>query len=435
MGIKTSKIDEYINRVCSHVKYKDARNEIKEELLDHLEEKIEELMENGMTEEEAVKKSILQMGDAEIIGKQLNESHKAVPEISIILLTAALSLIGLLSIYFIVMSGISLNIDSVYKTVLYNVLGYGIMIALYFFNYKTLERYSKIIYIIITLALFFQCIAGSTINGARRWSSIGFFSIDVTEVSLFLYAITLPKILQDLDWNSIKHIAYSFLIAFIPTGLYTLSKTMMCSVIYLVLFITLMILVKAKLRYILIMIFTVLTSTITFISSTQYRIRRLMVFLHPESDPNGAGYINSQISSVLKSVGLYGHGFNFPPRTIPQVQNDFVLTYIIYTFGWIGGITVIALAFIFIIRLFMAAKKIRDSFGTLVVQGFLCIFALKFIWNILMILGFVPIVSVSLPFISYGGSGLVIQMAAVGLILSIYKRKNLSNTSTVSIKS
>ncbi|MBV7271790.1 FtsW/RodA/SpoVE family cell cycle protein [Clostridium sp. PL3] len=435
MGIEAYKIDEYINRVCSHVKYKKAHNEIKEELFDHLQEKIEGLMENGIIEEEAVKESILQMGDAEIIGKQLNESHKAVPEISIILLTVVLSLIGLLSIYFIATRGIDLNIDRVYRTIFYNVLGCCIMTALYFFNYKTLERYSKIIYTIISLILFFQCIVCPEINGTKRWINLGFLSMDITEMSLFLYAITLPKMLQDLEWDSIKHIAYLFFIAFIPLGLYVLLNTMMCLIIYLVLFITLMILVKAKLRYILIMIFTVLGGTITFIASREYHIKRLMVFLHPESDPNGAGYINSQISLVLKSVGLYGHGLNSPPRTIPEIQNDFVLTYIIYAFGWIGGIVVISLAFIFIIRLFMAAKKIRDSFGSLVIQGFLCIFALKFIWNILMILGFMPIVSVSLPFISYGGSGLVVQMAAVGLILSIYKAKNLSNTSSISIKS
>lgn len=65
----------------------------------------------------------------------------------------------------------------------------------------------------------------------------------------------------------------------------------------------------------------------------------------------------------------------------------------------------------------------------------MCIFALKFIWNILMVIGFAPIISVSLPFVSYGGSGLVIQMSAVGLILSIYKGKNLSNASNISIKS
>lgn len=435
MGIKTSKIDEYINSICSHVKYKKAHNEIREELLDHLEEKIEDLMESGMTEEEAVKKSILQMGDAEIIGKQLNESHKAVPEISIILLTVVLSLIGLISLYLIVINGVFLSISSVYKTILYNVLGYSIMAALYFFNYKILERYSKTIFTMITLILFVNCIIGSPIHGTQRWIRLGFLSMDITEVSLFLYAITLPKMLQDLDWDSIKHISYLFLIAVIPLVLYTLLNTMMCSIIYLVLFITLMILVKAKLRYVLIMIFTVLATIITFIVSKPYRIKRLLMFLHPESDPNGAGYINSQISSVLKSAGLYGHGFNFPHRAIPEVQNDLMLTYIIYTFGWIGGIAVITLVFIFIIRLFMAAKKIRDSFGRLVIQGFLCIFALKFIWNILMILGYAPIVSVSLPFISYGGSGLIIQMAAVGLILSIYKGKNLSDSSNISIKS
>lgn len=433
MGIRDSKIDEYINKICSRVRYKQAHNEIKEELLGHLEEKIEDLIADGMDEKEAVEKSLLQMGDAEVIGKQLNESHKAVPEIWIIILTAALSLIGMLTIYFIVTNGVFSNATIFYRNTIFNILGYCIMAVLYFFNYKVLERYSKCIYTGTTMVLVFQLITGSTVNGSMRWMNLGIISMDIGELSLLLYVIALSKILKEMDWDNTKQALYGFIIAFLPLALYMLLRTMMCFVIYLVLFLILMVLIKSKLRYILGIMGTILVSSVYFIFSEPYRVKRFLIFLSPEKDPLGAGYINFQIGKVLKSVGVLGNGFNFP-NTVPEVQNDFVLTYIIYTFGWIGGIAVITLAFAFIVRMFMAARRVKDSFGSLIIQGFMCVFAVKFIWNILMILGFLPIMGVSLPFISYGGTGAVTQMAAVGLILSIYKRKNLSNMTMSSIK-
>jgi len=433
MGIKDSKIDAYINKICSHVRYKQAHNEIRDEFLDHLQEKTEEMVADGMEEKEAIEKSLLEMGDAEVIGKQLNESHKAVPEVGIILLTTSLSFIGLLTIYFIVTNGIFSNVSIFYKNMVFNIVGYIIMASLYFFNYKLLERYSKKIYIAITLILFLQLITGSPVNGSKRWISLGVFSMDITELSLFLYAIALSKILKELDWNNMKQVTYGFIMAFLPLVLYMLLKTMICSVIYLVLFLTLMISVKSKLRYIITIIGIILVSITYYFLSKPFRLKRFFIFLYPQ-DPQGAGYVNFQIGKLLKTAGFYGQGFTFPNRIFPGVQNDFVLTYIIYTFGWIGGITVITLAFVFIMRMIMAARMVKDTFGSLIIKGFMCIFALKFFWNILMILGFAPIVGVSLPFISYGGTAAVTQTAAIGLILGIYRRKNLSNISVSSVK-
>jgi len=74
----------------------------------------------------------------------------------------------------------------------------------------------------------------------------------------------------------------------------------------------------------------------------------------------------------------------------------------------------------------VTSRKVKNSFGSLIIQGFMCIFALEFLWNILMIVGLAPITSVGLPFISYGGSHVVTQMAAVGIIMSIYKGKSLT---------
>ncbi|WML33159.1 FtsW/RodA/SpoVE family cell cycle protein [Clostridium sp. OS1-26] len=435
MGINNSKIDAYINEICSHVRYKQAHNEIKAELLDHFEEKLEEQRKEGIEESELVERVLLEMGDAEFIGRQLNESHKAAPERGIILLTVALSFIGMFSIYFIVANGISPNMTIFYKNTVFNILGYCIISALYFFDYRILEKYSKKIYIVVTAILVLQMFMGDYVNGRKNWIHIGVIGIDIIEVSLFFYAVALSKILKELDWNNTKQVIQGFAMAFVPLVLYSALRVRIAEVIYMMLFLTLMIATKSKLRYIISAIGILITGGIYYLVSEPYRTQAIFSFLHPEQDPLGAGYVNFQIAKLLKSVTWFGHGFTFPQKTIPEVQNDFILTYIIYTFGWIAGIIVIMLAFIFIVRMFIAAKKVKDKFGSLIIQGFMCIFALEFVWNILMILGLAPIISVSLPFISYGGTRAITQMAAIGLILSIYRRKNLSNITTVSIKS
>lgn len=435
MGINNSKIDEYINEICSHVRYKQAHNEIKAELLDHFEEKLEEQRKDGIEENELMERALKDMGDAELIGKQLNESHKAVPEIGIILLTVILSFIGILSIYLIVTNGIYSDIGIFSKTTVFNILGYCIIAALYFFDYRILEKYSKKIYIAVTVILILQVFMGDYVHGEKNWVNVGIVSINIVEISLFFYAVALSKILKDLDWDNTKQVIQGFTMTFLPLLLYSTLRVRIAEVIYVILFLTLMIATKSKLRYIISTISVILIGEIYYVISEPYRITRFLTFLSPEQDPLGAGYVNSQIAKLLKSVGWFGHGFTFPQKTIPEVQNDFILTYIIYTFGWIAGIIVIMLASIFIVRMFIAAKKVKDKFGSLIIQGFMCIFALEFVWNILMILGFAPIISVSLPFISYGGTRAITQMAAIGLILSIYRRKNLSNITTVRIKS
>lgn len=435
MAINNSKIDEYINEICSHVRYKQAHNEIKAELLDHFEEKLEEQRKKGIEENELVERALKDMGDAELIGKQLNESHKAVPEIGIILLTVTLSFIGILSIYLIVTNGIYSNIGIFYKTTVFNILGYCIIAVLYFFDYRILEKYSKKIYIAVTIILVLQIFMGNCINGRNSWIRVGDISIDITELSLFLYAVALSKILKDLDWNNTKQVIQGFAITFVPLLLYSTLRVRIAEVIYVILFLTLMIATKSKLRYIISAIGILITGGIYYLVSEPYRTQAIFSFLHPEQDPLGAGYVNFQIAKLLKSATWFGHGFNFPRKTIPEVQTDFIFTYIIHTFGWIGGIAVMVMAFVFIVRMFIAAKKVKDKLGSLIIQGFMCIFALEFVWNIFMVLGFAPIIPVSLPFISYGGTRAITQMAAVGLILSIYRRKNLSNITTVSIKS
>jgi cell division protein FtsW (lipid II flippase) len=421
-----SKVLEYVDEICSYVKFKKAHNEIKLEFLNHIEEKTEDLMLQGMSEEEASKKALAEIGQADIIGKQLDQSHKTAPEWGLLSMTILFSLCGIVIAYLILANNIIDYSTPFYNSVVFNVIGYILLIGLYFFDYKKLEKHSLKIFIGITLILFLQLLIGVPANGKKAWIPLGPFTVNIIDLTLFLYAISLSKLISSLDLKSIKEYIYLSLMMVVPFIHYIKLGSSMEALTYLVLFIVLMFNSKVKLTYIFSTIGLFLAGSFYTILSRPYRVKRLLIFMNPESDPKGSGFLNVQIQSLLSAAGLTGNGFTFPKRTLPDVHTDFVLTYIIYTFGWIAGIALILLVLSFIIRIFIVSREVKDTYGRLIIQGFLCIFAIEFVWNILMIFGLVPIVNVSLPFISYGSSLALTHMAAVGIMTSIYKCKRLS---------
>jgi len=425
VSLVNSKVNEYIEEICSYVKFRKAHKEIKTEFLSHIKEKTEDLMLKGMNEEEASKKALTEMGQAEIIGKQLNQSHKSAPEWSILIITIVLSLLGLVVAYLLITYGINIDAAGFKKSTVFTIIGFAIIAGLYFFDYKKMEKYSGKIFIGVSLLLLLQLLTAVPINGLKAWISLGLLSFNVTELSLFLYVISLPKLLRSIELKSVKGYLSLSSMLLIPILLFIELKVFMAAVTYFIIFAMLMIKFKVKITYILSVIGVFIAGCFYMVISEPYRIKRVLIFINPQSDPKGSGWMNIQIQNLLATSGLMGNGFNFPKSTIPVVESDFVLTYIIYTFGWITAVILIIFILAFIIRIFNAAKVVMDVYGSCIIQGFMCIFAMKFIWNILMVFGLAPIISVTLPFISYGGSSLLMQMAAIGLIMSIYRCKSI----------
>lgn len=162
---------------------------------------------------------------------------------------------------------------------------------------------------------------------------------------------------------------------------------------------------------------------------------RLFTFLNPYRDPNGLGYTTIQSSKAISSAGVFGKGFSPENILLPELHSDFIFTYLVYTFGWIAGFVIVIMAIAFILRLGRMGTLIQNTYGKLLIIGFAVIISLQYVWNILMVLGFAPVVSIGMPFVSYGGLSMVVYFAVIGLISSIYKRRNVKEvdrTSTVS---
>lgn len=163
-----------------------------------------------------------------------------------------------------------------------------------------------------------------------------------------------------------------------------------------------------------------------------YKANRLLVFLNPSLDPYGYGYINFLVNEMLssakflgKSDSLYFTMEGVDRIALPEANTDFIFAYIVAAFGWIIGMVAIVVITLAVVRMFLATRKIKHLYGKYLACSIVSVFTLQALDNILMNIGMAPILGFSLPFISYGGTNFVVNMALMGLLLGVYRRKDL----------
>lgn len=435
MGLSQNyKIQEYVDMVCAQIKYSEVHEDIKSELENHIVEMTEEYISQGISEGEAIDKALCQMGDAVTIGRQLNETHKARPEWSLLVLTVLFVSFGLITIYFIETKGALYSAPSsmFLRSLISSLLGICAAVFLYFFDYRKIEKYSKYIYIITLLLLIFTDLKGRPVRG-MPWISIGPLHMNFISICSYLFVIALAGILVSLNWDNLKEILYALILIIIPLFFILVSRSFSDTVTYsaVIIALTLVSAMKSKLKFILpgLLAGSGIGLFALYLINEPYRMARFFFFIHPDRDPSGMGYIYLQLSKVIHSAGPLGQGFTFQPKVMPEVHTDFIFSYITYTFGWAAAAIFIILAAAYIIRLGRTALVIKNDYGKVLISGFTAIIATEFLWNILMTLGLAPISGVSLPFISYGGSQLIMNMTSLGLILGIYRRKDIVKVS------
>ncbi|WP_028306753.1 FtsW/RodA/SpoVE family cell cycle protein [Desulfitibacter alkalitolerans] len=425
MLMDNEKVQSYLNSVCSEIRLRESHQEIKLELMSHIQEMVADYLAQGFNMDEAVEKAIAHMGNSSIVGKELAKVHKPKPEWSIILLSLLFVSLGLLLMHIMDSQGLS-GFSLFARSLSYTVLGAIIIVGLYFFDYRKLEAYSKNIYMGSIMLLVLTLIANPIING-KRWLSIGGISIDIVSISPFLFVIALAGILNNIDWRDNKKFIHGILLSLMPLVLLVANGSFFpAALIYIIACITVLTASGAGYRVSIFMMSLMMTVIALPLLNSPYKLQSLLAFINPHGDPLGSGYLYMQLSNLIKSAGLYGQGFVLEKGVMPELHTDFIFAYIIFTFGWIAAFVIAAMAAAFLVRMAHVATVVKNSYGKLLIRGFVAVFSIEFIWYIFMNLGFAPIAGVGLPFISYGGSQLIVNALAVGAILSIYRRRSLS---------
>ncbi|MGI5911068.1 MAG: FtsW/RodA/SpoVE family cell cycle protein [Syntrophomonadaceae bacterium] len=416
-------VTEYLEKVCDQVKCKEIHPALKSELLNHIEERSEDLLAQGVPPEEAIRQAVKDMGDPVSVGKQLHQTHKPKTDWWLLLFTALFLGFGLFTLYTIQFNNLlTYDLGVFYKSIFYAVLGGALLILVSRIDYRKFQPISAYVYVFTIGIWILTLLDGPSVAGLP-YLVVGPFSINIAAISPYLLTIALAGLLVKCDWNDRKSLIKGGILFIIPVLLYIASPCLSGLLLFTSAFFVLMLLSRAKYWQIAaIMAFPVLTTLLAVISHP-YRLQRFTIFLNPQVDPSGAGYLYIKITEVLKAAGLFGQGFNL--SVLPELHTDFVFTYIVYTFGWLAGILFFFLVVGFLVHLFKTAKIVRNEYGSLLIAGLSTLLLVQTLWHILMNLGWLPITGMSLPFISYGGSQLVVQMLALGMILAAYRLKDI----------
>jgi len=332
MSLENNKIKDYISTVCELVKNKDVHYDISLELKDHIQTLKEEYIDSGLSEEAATEKAISHMGDPDLIGKQLDKTHKAKIGWGVLIPILAFSLFGLVTMYFIQSKGAVAEADSIkmfQKNFIFYIIGIASMIGLYFFDYRKILPYSKYIYIGSVIISFLQLVTSVPVNG-HPYFHIGFLTIDLMPFTLVLFLISLSGILQQWNWKNPYKFLLGLGIIILPQFFLLVSKSY-TFYIYIIACITLMVGSKAKIYQVFSYVAIHFMCLWALFLSEPYRFGRLTIFLDPNRDPNGSGWQYLQVEKIINSTSVLGNGFNLKPRTLPEIHTDFIFTYIVYT--------------------------------------------------------------------------------------------------------
>ena len=424
------KIEKYIEEVCELIKNRRVHENIKDELIDHIEEIIEDYKDVGLTEEEAIDKALLQMGSSEVVGRDLDKVHKAAPDWILLGITGLFILVGIFTIGFIQKNNstpLTLHFNFLGKTIIYALGGIILAAFLLKIDYRKFKKYSKYLYGGVMILLLYQIVFGRYLGCIMYQmfiGPIGFYAKDIIVLPFFLI-LALAGIFDKWNWKDTKSILEGVIIAFVPAMFFIFGNASGGMVIYTIAAITLMIISGLKLKHIIISFGVMGTIALFYMFSEPYAIERLYTFFNPSLDPiHGIGGHYNQLVALRESAGLFGQGSNFARDMLPEIHTDFIFTYIVYSFGWIAGIILISLILAFIIRIGLIGKNTKESYGKLLVSGLCALFVVQFLLSISASLALFETISVSMPFISFGGSQFLINIIAISIVSNVYKWRN-----------
>lgn len=317
------------------------------------------------------------------------------------------------------------------KQVLAFIVGFIVLRALSNYDYKKLYKYNSIVtwVILISLVLVDFTPLGATVNGATRWINIAGFQIQPSEFAKPGTVLLLASAFKDNEgifdqqkWSK------AFIPILVMIGLIYKQPNLSMVILILATSVVMYMASGGSKKLFLTGLFggiaAMLLAATTILHG--YQIQRLVTWVHPESDPQGAGYNIIQSLIAFASGGFSGVGYGGSIQKLyylPECHTDFIFAVIAEELGWVGCVLVIGLFFTFMHRGFLIAARCPDIYGKLLAIGLTFTISFQAFLNMSVASSFLPTTGVPLPFISYGGSSLIVCLAMVGILLNISKKR------------
>ena len=319
-----------------------------------------------------------------------------------------------------------------YHQIVWIIIGLIVLFLVSLIDFRSIASDYQLIIILYgleILLLISTLIFGREIGGNRAWLSFGSFSIQPVEFAKIILILFLSRYFADnsLNIRQNKYVLKSFLIVLPFLLLVGLQKDYGSALLLLGIWFLMFILAGAKITQILsiILIFLIIFSISWFFLLDQIHKDRIVSVIFPELDPYGVSYNQNQALIAISSGGLLGKGFSQSTQTqlgfLPAAHTDFIFSAISEEFGFMGVLTIIVCFAIIFQRLAKLALNSNNNFVKLFSMGYLIIIFLQVFINIGMNLSLLPVIGISLAFVSYGGSNLLALFLGLGIIFNIIK--------------
>jgi len=352
---------------------------------------------------------------------------------TLLILVLLISFIGLVNIYSAGFRSFAGQENLYIRQAQWIVLGLLFMGVAFSIDYRLISHYAYIILGVSVILLLVVLLFGYATRGSQRWILMGGFSFQPSELVKLTIILALARYFDDHRSGTayrLRELLVPFLIVLIPFLFIIRQPDLGTALILLILFVSMVFFAGIQWHSLLISLATaVVLLPLGWHFLRDYQKDRILTFFNHERDPLGTGYHIIQSMIAVGSGGILGKGFLKGTQTqlkfLPEQQTDFVFSVFAEEWGFLGCLVLIVLFLTLILWGLKIAVHSRDYLGTLISFGITMIIFWEVFINIGMVLAVLPVVGIPLPFLSYGGSAMVVLLAAVGLLMNVSMRRFL----------
>lgn len=298
-------------------------------------------------------------------------------------------------------------------------------------DYKFFVSLSVYFYGLTVALLAATLVFARFVAGTKSWVSLGLMQFQPSEMAKIVMILVFARLFAEYRsaYLTTQHTLFALLLSGAPLILIILQPDLGTAMTFLAIIGGAFILAGLKKKAILLFLLAALALGIGgwSVGLKDYQKKRLTTLVNPLHDPRGSGYQVIQSKIAIGAGGLSGKGFmkgsQSQLRFLPARHTDFIFSVIGEEAGFLGVLAVIVLYFFMLARMFLSVSKARDRAGVYIIFTASLLIAFQFLVNILMIIGLFPVVGITLPFISYGGSSLLTSFIACGLVLNVKMRR------------
>ncbi|MEI6079598.1 MAG: rod shape-determining protein RodA [bacterium] len=354
-------------------------------------------------------------------------------DFSVVFISIIISIIGLFNIYSATNTASFTGTQGLFgHQIIFVCAGLVFMGFFIIIDYRRLGKAIYIAYAINVLLLVAVLVLGRSALGARRWLSLGFLSLQPSEFMKITLVLTLARYFSNdinLEGYSLRDLLVPTIMAAVPAGLIIIEPDLGSGLLLMLVAFSIFLFVKIQWRSLLILgIVGAISLPIVYnVVLKDYQRKRVITFIDPTLDPKGAGYNSLQSRIAVGSGQLVGKGYMKGTQTqlnfLPEHHTDFIFSVLAEEHGFLGSIFLAILYVLLFISGVRISSRAGERLGVLIAMGCTAVIFWHAFVNMGMVLGIMPIVGVTLPFMSYGGTSVIVNFVLIGIIQGISIRR------------